>query len=130
MPRGPSFTRSSLETVPGRASGRGADDNPSRGEKRGIQIIPVGISLFDQPDLPGSIPVLQSLLASDRLTDIAELFKIDEPENLVAFGESVGCALAMLPDAPAKIVGHADIQRAAEFACQDVDKERLVLPHS
>jgi hypothetical protein len=42
-----------------------------------IQITPIGILFFNQSDLPGSISLLQSLLAPDRIFGIIELFEMD-----------------------------------------------------
>jgi hypothetical protein len=52
-----------------------------------IQIIPIGIELFYQSDFPGPIPLLQLLLAPDRVFDVIELLKIDEPVDLVFLRE-------------------------------------------
>jgi hypothetical protein len=83
----------------------------SAGDAR-IQIVPVGIEFLNQPDFPGSIPLLQLLLALDRVFGIIELFEIDEVADLVLLRKAFRQFQAMLGDAANEIIGYADVKRA------------------
>ena len=90
-----------------------------------IQIIPIWIELFNQPNFPGSIPFFQSLLAPDRVFSIIELFEINESSDLVSLRKAFRQFQAMLGHATDKVVSHADVKRTSDAAGKDVDVEAV-----
>ena len=97
-------------------------ENLNAGDAR-IQVVPIGIEFFDQTDLPSSIILFQLLLASDRIFCILELFEINQHVDVVFLGKVLGQFQLMLGDAADEVVGHADVERAADAAGEDVDVE-------
>ena len=85
------------------------------------QIGPMRIRRFDQIDLPLSTPVLQLLFTGYRCDHVAVHFKPDQPGNTVRAGEARQRALAVLPQARRQVGRHANVQRAARLAGQNVD---------
>jgi hypothetical protein len=80
---------------------------------------------LDQPNLPCPIPFLQSLLAPDGTLWVIKLLEANQPRDVVPFGETLDQLLAMLEDATDEIAGHANLQRAADLAREDVNVEAL-----
>lgn len=78
------------------------------------EIIPIGIGLLDQPDLPGALPFLELLFAADGVFGAAMFFIPDETMDAVSPGEAFCHALAMLPDALGEAAGDADIESTAD----------------
>jgi hypothetical protein len=103
------------------------DSELGRTRDTGIKIIPIRIEFFDQTNFPRSIPLFQSLLALDRILDIAELFEIDQFVDFVFLRETLGQFQAMLADPSNDVIGYTDVQRAADAAGEDVDSS-CVLP--
>jgi hypothetical protein len=77
--------------------------------------------LFNQPNLPRSIPLLQPLFTLDRVFRIIELFEIDEPHDVVFLRETLDQFRFVLEDATNEVIGHANVQRATGAACEDAD---------
>ena len=50
-----------------------------------IEVVPIGIGLFDDADLPRPRPFLQALLAPDGELDVAESLEINQSSDAVAF---------------------------------------------
>ena len=86
-----------------------------------IEVIPVWVSLLDQLDLPRAVPALQLLLALNGGTNLTKVFEIDETSHTLFLGEPLRQLFSMLVEAPDKIVRHADIERAAKTARQNID---------
>jgi hypothetical protein len=74
-----------------------------------VQIIPIGIELLNQPDFPRPIPLLQLLLASDRVFGIIELFEIDEPVDFVFLCKAFDRFQSMFGYSTNEVIGHAGI---------------------
>src|SRR5271154_781826 len=64
----------------------------------------------------------------DSLLDLVELLEIDKSDYVVALGKTLGDFQFVLGDTANEIVGHANIQRAADAAGQNVDVE-AARPH-
>jgi hypothetical protein len=107
----------------------GHDSLWSRAGDTRIKVAPVRITLFDKPDLPGTIPFLQLFFPLNCRLDIAVLFEVDQSIDMISFGEAFGDAFSMLVDPPYKIIRHADIQRAADLAGLDVNPVAAVFGH-
>lgn len=81
-----------------------------------IQILPIWVEFFNQPDFPGAIPFLKLLFPDDRTFNLAKFFEIDEMGNAVSPSKSI-CQLApMLIRTPAQIVCNTDVKRATDTA--------------
>jgi len=65
--------------------------------------------------------MFQPFLPQDGIGHGCVHFVIDQRMDGVCFGEAVDRVGFMLPNAPHKIAGHADIERALAFAGQDID---------
>ena len=85
------------------------------------QITPLGIGAIDQVDLPLPAPVLELLLARDRMVHIAEHLEVDEAIDGVAGGETRRRAITVLPDALYQVRGDTDVQRAVVPVRKNVD---------
>jgi hypothetical protein len=94
------------------------------GQQTDGEVVPLGVHGVDQADLPGAVPGLQTLLAPYGFVDVAVRLVPDEQFQAVAFGEAVGDALLVFPDASAEAVGDADIEHAVAAARHDVDVVR------
>src|SRR6266571_2428672 len=101
----------------------------SRARNSGIEIDPIRVRFFDETDLPGSIPFLETFLALYREFDIVELLEVDQSVNAVAPGESGHRICAMLVDAAHEIICDADVERPANFAGENVDPIGSVCAH-
>ena len=84
------------------------------------------ITEFNQRDFLRAAPTLQLLLAVDCLGNFIERFKIEQPLNVVFFGEAFESMKFVLEDPLAEIVGHADVKRAGQ-AAHDVNGIELSL---
>ncbi len=93
------------------------------------KVAPVRIARLDEVDFPGSVPVLQLLLASDRGAHIAVHLEPDQPLDEMSSGEAESDLFAMLPQAGFKVGGHADVERAARLAGKDVDAGGALATH-
>src|SRR5215211_7577451 len=85
------------------------------------QVVPVWISLFDQPNLPGAVPFLELLFSPYSCLDVIEDSIIDQSVDIVLPRESWYDLRSVLINPSHEIVGHADIKRATDAAGQDVD---------
>ena len=74
-----------------------------------IQIIPVGIHAFNQPQLPLAPPFFQLFFALCRAFYTVGLFIIDEFYNVVFFCEALEKFVFMFVNAAREVVGDADI---------------------
>src|SRR6185437_4197375 len=88
-----------------------------------VQVVPIGIEFFNESSFPGSIIFLQLLFTSDRVFRVIKLFVIDRPVDTVSLGKSLRYFQLVLANAPDQIVGHANVQRAADAAGENVDVE-------
>ena len=78
---------------------------------------------LDQVDLPLTMPVLQLLLAQDRMLHIAQHLVVDEMMDLVPGRKATRSAVAMLPQLLHQVGRNADVKRPSRLACVDVDAE-------
>jgi hypothetical protein len=67
---------------------------------------------------------LQLFFSCDCIEDVAELFKVDEPCNVVAGRVGVGMKLAVLAGAGDNVVGEANVE-VPGAAGEDVDVEEV-----
>lgn len=88
----------------------------------GIEVVPMGIVLLDQIDLPVAPPSLELLFEGDRLGDLSEFQPSDQTIHAVALGETGDILAFMLSGSSDEIVRHADIERAVASAGQHVDE--------
>ena len=99
---------------------------PSRlqGQKAQIlrQVAPAEIVLLDQFDLPCAEPLLDPLLAQDRLLHRRVLFEPDEPPDPVLAREAGNRAVAVLLDALDQAGGDAGIDRAIAPVGEQIDR--------
>jgi hypothetical protein len=79
------------------------------------QVPPLRIVAFNQLNFPSPPPFLHGLLSGDGFCNVGECLDVNEHLHGIAFGETVGGSVPMFPDAPSKVVGNANIQRAVFF---------------
>src|SRR5215813_5381400 len=94
-----------------------------------IEIIPVWIVLFDELDLPGSIPFLETFFAENRLFDAVILFEVHQPMNPILLGETLDEIHSMFIDSSHQIVCNANVQCAADSAGQNVNPITSFITH-
>jgi len=61
-----------------------------------VEINPVRIRFFNQPNLPGAISALQPFFSTNRIFNVAELLKINKSLNFMSFGEAFHQPFAVL----------------------------------
>src|SRR5262249_3636543 len=93
------------------------------------QVVPIGVCFFNQPNFPGSIPLLEPLFTKDRAFDIAELFEVNQAMDAVSFGEAAHHLRSMLEYPPNKIVCDPDIERATNLTGEDVHPKNFLFAH-
>ena len=71
----------------------------SSSNDRWIQIVPVGVLLFDQAEFPLAVPFLELLLAKNRGIHILVQLVVDQRMHPVFLGESFDRVISMLPNA-------------------------------
>src|SRR5580765_4573538 len=76
------------------------------------QIRPGTIAGFDQLDLTRSHPSFDLFLAGNGLTDVVELFEVDESSHAISLGETRGQALLVFGHATREVIRHAGIKHA------------------
>src|SRR5258708_627523 len=90
-----------------------------------VEGFPIRVIRKDQPNLPGARPMLQISLPLDRGADIVMALGVDETLQAIPLGKALGDTLAMLPRAPRKIAGDADIKNPIWPVGDDVDPSTL-----
>src|SRR5581483_5034318 len=98
-----------------------------RARDRWIKVIPVRIMLFDQPNFPCPIPLLQPFLTLDRILGIIELLEVDEFHNVIPLGEALDDLRFVLEDVSDDVIRHANVERATNVAGQDVQDVDVVM---
>ena len=86
-----------------------------------VEVLPVGIGCLDQVDLPLSAPLLQLLLARNSVPHVDVTLRVDQTPNAIAIRVLAASPGSVLVDATAEIVCHANVERAARPAGEDVD---------
>ena len=84
------------------------------------------IFALDQVRLPISLPSLERCFALNRDVDIVVDLVPDEQEDFIFRGKLARFAAAMLLDATAQIVGHADVQSAIFSAREQIHEVDVV----
>jgi hypothetical protein len=84
------------------------------------QFVPMRVGGLDQVALPGSVPSLDLLLASNCIFDVAERLPPDQAVDGIAAGEPRADAVPVLPDAADEIGGNSGVEGASEPAGEDV----------
>jgi hypothetical protein len=84
------------------------------------------MALLNEPQLPQPVPLLQPLLAHDRLFHRAEQFVVDQHAHAMLLRESLDRLLPVLPDALNQRRRHADVERSIAAARENVDGRLLV----
>lgn len=103
---------------------------PPSPAKSAKQLVPFGIALLDQLDLPLTWPALQGFLTLDGVADVEVLLIPDEAMHAISRGEARALARLVFRQTTGEVIGHADIDRAALLAGGHVNVaghgERLV----
>ncbi len=86
------------------------------------QIIPIWVLLFDEFDLPGSAPFLESLLSGNGKLDAFERLEINKSCGVVFFRYPVDCMRAVFVRASNQIIGDAGVKRSTLFVCHYVNE--------
>lgn len=111
------------------AQGRHDESLRRRQSEVDCKIGPMRIALFDQFDLPSTMPVLEALLGRDRCFHGVGNLVPDQMLDAVTRGVAVERSVTMLHQTTDKIRRDADVERAVAPARQDVDAG-LPLAHS
>ena len=82
--------------------------------------MPFGILLFYQCNFPRTRPLLEVLLALQRIADRVVLLEVNQPRYLMLLREPFDYLFAMLVYTSHEIVCHADIQRSIPLTGEDV----------
>ena len=92
-----------------------------RQTKAWCQIVPVGVLVLDQIDLPLPVPALQLLFPDDGGIHRVELLESDQAMDSVARGKARNDVGTMLVEACDKVGRNADIDRTERLADEDID---------
>jgi hypothetical protein len=102
---------------------RGHDETVGwRSDEITIQVFPFGIELVDQPYLPGTWPMLDHFLPLNCVTNVVELFVVDESLKVVSFRKPTDHSLTMLMCTTQKIAADASIENAVMSIGHKVDE--------
>ncbi len=93
------------------------------------KVRPNRVTLVDQIDFPGPVPVFQLLFARNRALHVAKHFKMDKPVDRIFRRMPGRCAIAMLPNAREKVRGHANVERAVKLASKNIDARVFLFSH-
>jgi hypothetical protein len=94
---------------------------PATSHQPDRQIIPLGISGDDQPDLPGSGPAFQAGFPLDGGAHVTMLFGVGQAVKLIAAGECRTGAGLVRTDTIGQIARYAEIQRSVRSVGHDVN---------
>jgi hypothetical protein len=86
------------------------------------QIVQIRITRNNQSNLPGGGPMLDIMLALDRILDCLESLEIDEPFQSISFRKAFDETGSMLEYAADKIVCDADIEDAVRSIGHEVNE--------
>ena len=79
--------------------------------------------MFNESDFLFPPPTFDVFLASDRIANVAEFFKVHEAVAHITRCEVLRAARAMLANSSSKVAGNAGVE-SAPFAGKDVNVER------
>ncbi len=85
------------------------------------EIDPLRIFLFDQIQLPLSVPLFHLLLSLDRIANVAKPFEVNEQVDAIFFCETFNKSLLMFEDSALNVIRHADVKRSITLARHDID---------
>jgi hypothetical protein len=88
---------------------------------RWIKVIPFRIVDDNHSNFPCAGPVLDIVLALNRITDVVEPFEIDQSFQSVSFGEAPDESRTMLEYAADKVACHANVQNAIGTIGQNIN---------
>src|SRR5258706_14435156 len=90
-------------------------------KKTRIEIVPIGVALLDEANLPGAIPTFYLLFPSDGIMDIGVHLEPHEIMDAISLGEALKQIMLVPIDAFGKVARDARIQCPVTFAGEDVD---------
>lgn len=86
------------------------------------QVLPLRIVPLDHLDLPGALEAFDGVFSSGGVSDVFEVFELDEAGEVVAGGEALGVGFGfVLGDAGLDVGGVADVECAAFVVGHDVE---------
>src|SRR5690606_12737024 len=77
-----------------------------------VEVVPRRVRLLDQPQLPCAVPLLEPLLAGDRVANVVVLLEVDEAVHAVPLREPFGHVVFVHPDPLQEITRDADVEGA------------------
>jgi hypothetical protein len=86
------------------------------------QIPPGRIVLFNKPQLPPAIPLLELFFSSNGIQNVVMKLVPNQQMDLVPFGEPIVDIVFVLMDAAFNVVRHAHVQCAITLAGEDVNE--------
>ena len=116
--------------IPAKAGIHGQHEQVSLPVQIKPQIAPLGVVLLDKLDFPSAVPFLHRLFARDGISNICELFQVDQLCNTMALGGTRHQALAMFVDPLQEATRYANVERAVFLACENIDPVALLGAHS
>jgi hypothetical protein len=90
-------------------------------EQRRIQVLPLGVHLLDQPDLPRTGPLLDVLFPLNGWQDLLVPLEPNQALQAVSARESRLAACSVLPTTPDNVRRYANLQRAILSVRHDVN---------
>ena len=115
------------ELVSGSTLPRGS--RVGRKAQSNCKVMPIGVSAFDEVDLPLSTPALQLLFACDSWFHFGKALKIHQSDNAVTLCEARITAFPVFPKPSDKVGCDTDIQRATRLARKDVNGRFSLFSH-
>jgi hypothetical protein len=82
----------------------------------GIQVDPMRVFLLNQPDLPVTLPILDSLFAKYGRFHGFMKFEPYEPMHVISVGETLHDVIFVPPDALDQVARNSDVKRASSAA--------------
>ena len=93
------------------------------------KIVPIGVGVLDQIDLPLPVPSFELSFTKDRAFHVAEQFVADEAMDAITASEAFDCSIAMLPDPADQIAGDTDVECPVRVAGKNIDARLALLSH-
>ena len=94
-----------------------------------MQILPVGVHGFDQPDLPPPLPFLYLLFSGNGLFHGMAMLVPNKYFDVMLRGKARRRFVLVIANALPQCACHPDIERSAITACQDVNSRMLFPAH-
>jgi len=90
-------------------------------EKVYAQVLPLGVTLGNEVNLPLTVPVFELLLPCDGFSDTGGNLIVDQLLQVIAFRKAFYKALFVLVYSALQVVGHSNVKNLVAFISENVN---------